>query len=101
MLRIERLETITGHPLPGFFVRNRADKVLAIGAFSSDGFVMPSRKRYVRDLPLCESIARLTGLPMKWNLSTYGEHISSGGNQQLMREVKRCSLSRHNHRGPR
>lgn len=48
MLNIERLTDKSGRVMAGFFVRNAANKVLAIGA---PGFVMPSRKRYAS--PLC------------------------------------------------
>jgi hypothetical protein len=93
-LRIERLETLSGHVQPGFFVRNRANKVLAIGAYSRDPFVMPSRKRYARDLGLCQAIAALTGLPMKWNLTWYCNHVTSGTNQELMHQVRKLRRTR-------
>jgi len=68
-LRIERISTIQGVLCNGFFVRNRANKVLAIGAVSTEskaGFVLMKAKRYSKDVPLCESIYRLTGgLPIK------------------------------------
>lgn len=47
MLNIERLTDKSGRVMAGFFVRNAANKVLAIGA---PGFVMPSRKRYASPL---------------------------------------------------
>lgn len=90
MIRIERLTNLQGREMPGFFVRNASNKVLAIGTFSANGgFVMPSRKRYARDISLCEALGRVTGLPVKWNLSCYGHHITSGTNQELMQIVKR------------
>ncbi len=94
MLRIERMETIDGRVMPGFFVRNGINRVVAIGAFSSDPFVMPSRKRYARDLSLCESISRLTQVPIKWNLTMYGKHITSGTSQDLQRQIKRLRHTR-------
>jgi hypothetical protein len=72
MLSIERLHAIDGHLLAGFFVRNGAGKVVAIGAFCKDGFVMPARKRYARDIDLCRKVAEITGEPIKWNLSLLG-----------------------------
>ncbi len=90
MLRIERLETIDGRTMPGFFVRDGANKVVAIGAFSCEPFVMPSRKRYARDLNLCEAISRLTQVPIKWNLTMYGNHVTSHNRQDLMRRIRRA-----------
>lgn len=89
MLRIERLKDLSGREMNGFFVRNASGKALAIGAFSPDGgFVTPSRKRYARDVSLCVALARLTGIPVKWNLSMYDRHVTSGTNQELMRVVR-------------
>jgi hypothetical protein len=88
MLEIERFKTPSGDNLVGFFVRNKINKVVAIGAYSQDGFVMPTRKRYARDVDLCRAIAKLTGLPIKWNLCYWGKYLSSGTRQDLMRQVK-------------
>ena len=92
MLTIERLEhKITGAILPGFFVRNRVGKVLAIGAYSQDGgFVMPSRKRYAKDVDLCRALGKLTGLPVKWNLTFWCNHVTSHTRQALMCSVRKC-----------
>lgn len=101
MLRIDRFHAIDGTPLRGFFVRDKANKVLAIGATSSatsEGYVMPSRKRYARDVELCRAIWKLTGVPMKWNLTFHGRHVTSHNNQDLMRTVRRCADPRCNHR---
>ena len=98
MLRVERLKTMDGRTMAGFFVRNQAGRALAIGAFSSDPFVMPTAKRYAKDLPLCEAIARITGLPLKWNLAMYGPHVTSGTRQQLTQIVRKCRTPQHNHR---
>jgi len=69
MLTIERLTSLQGNTMAGFFVRNRAGKAMAIGAFAGpNGFVMPTRKRYCRDIDLCRALGKLTGLPVKWNL---------------------------------
>ena len=84
-MTIDHMTTIDGRKRAGFFVRNRANKVLAIGA---PGWVMPSRKRYARDISLCAALAKLTGQPVRWNLSYYGKHVSSHGEQTLMRIVR-------------
>lgn len=91
-LTIDRcFHKVSGEPLAGFFVRNGIGKAVAIGAFCADGdgFVMPSQKRYARDTDLCRAIAKLTDLPIKWNLIFHGRHISSGTRQDLMRQVRR------------
>jgi hypothetical protein len=93
-MRIDRITDIHGNRTAGFFVRNRADKVLAIGADpgfigrDAVGFVIPSRKRYARDLSLCVALGKITGQPVKWPLSYYGKHVSSHGEQVLMRIVR-------------
>ena len=72
MLTIDRLYTIQGVRCCGFFVRNGRGKVIALGADSSstsDGFVSIGAKRYAKDVDLCRSVWKLTGLPVKWNLS--------------------------------
>lgn len=89
MIRIERLTNLQGREMPGFFVRNAANKVLAIGAFAgANSFVMPSRKRYARDITLCEALGRVTGLPVKWNIDYYGKLVSGATEQELMRKVR-------------
>ena len=89
MLRIERFNDLQGRPLAGFFVRNGADKVVAVGAACADGFVMPSQKRYCRDLDLCRAISRLTNQPIKWNLTFWCNHVTSHNRQDLMRSLRR------------
>ena len=89
MLSIDRITDVSGREMPGFFVRNAKRKILAIGAFSqAHGFVMPSRKRYARDISLCEALGRITGLPVKWNIGYYGKIVCSGTEQELMRKVR-------------
>lgn len=89
MLQIETLYSIqNGAKMRGFFVRNATGKALAMGATATAtdaGFVMPMAKRYARDLPLCEAIARLSGVPIKWNLSVWGNRCTSGNRQELRR----------------
>jgi hypothetical protein len=97
MLTIERLTDVSGNLMAGFFVRDGAGKAVAIGASCADGFVMPTQKRYARDVDLCRKVALLTGQPIKWNLSFYGRHCSSGTRQELMAQVRRCSDPRCNH----
>ena len=77
MLRIDRLVTLQGVTCNGYFVRNARNKVLAIGAYGVNPFVMPSRKRYARDVELCKAIARLTKHPIKWNLTIHGKDVHS------------------------
>ena len=90
-MTIERFTDLQGRQMAGFFVRNRAGKALAIGAFSRNGgFVHPTHKRYARDLSLCEALAKITGLPVSWNLSFYGRHVSSHGRQDLDKIVRKC-----------
>ena len=89
MLRIERFYTLQGNLLNGFFVRNAANKAVAVGAFGSDPFVMPSAKRYARDLDLCVAISALTQVPMKWNLTFWCNHVTSHNRQDLMRSLRR------------
>jgi hypothetical protein len=61
MLWIDQLRNCkTGELLKGFFVRNKAHKILALGAEGC--FVQMSAKRYQNDLDLVAKVARLTGL---------------------------------------
>lgn len=94
-LTIDPIVALDGSTCRGFFVRNRKGKVLAVGATAKGddpGFVHPHAKRYARDVELCKALARLTGLPVKWNLSFYGRVVTSGNPQQakaMCREMLR------------
>lgn len=88
MLTVDRLTDRQGRELCGFFVRNAKRKILALGAFSAEGWVMPARKRYARDASLCEALGKLTGLPVKWNIGYYCKVVSSGTEQELMRKYR-------------
>ena len=64
MLTFERLHhKDTGVPLAGFFVRNHAGKVLAMGADSTKGAHLILRaKRYEHDRDLVAALERMTGI---------------------------------------
>ncbi len=58
-MRIDRLNT------SAFFVRDRSGKVLALGCFGSQPFLLAQTKRVERDGALVVAIERLTGVSMR------------------------------------
>lgn len=68
-IRLEQLRhKMTDAPMRAFFIRNAANKVLAIGALRmphDDGFVMMKAKRYENDGDLVRAIEKLTGMNVR------------------------------------
>lgn len=64
-----------GTPLRGFFIRDRAHRILAIGVLPCSsgcrrtpvdaGFVQFNAPRYYRDLCLIDAVTRLTGMTVR------------------------------------
>lgn len=93
MLTIDQIERLDGTISRGFFVRNRKGKVLAIGSFAGDGFVIPAAKKHAKDVSLCQALLRLTGCPVKWPLVLHGRAFSTNTRQHLERAVRNLHLN--------
>ena len=65
-LKIDRFRDKEGTLFAGFFIKNRINKNIALGASSTDApFLFMCHKRYQNDKDLVSAVERLTGMPVE------------------------------------